>query len=166
MWGECLCTLTSVWREALEQTFSWRNQFCYVTLCYVPLSCHSKVSCCVVPWTAPGGWCWQQSAKKEETEPRLPAALHRCQAGHSACHLHSGWWEEIQQLLQQTPPWPRAVSFLCSGWPDGPRVCKWPLCIHKIRTWTAPLKLQLVELMLLGFNNVIACFKMTATLPL
>lgn len=100
---------------------------CHSTSWYV----HSKVSYCVIPLAAPRGWRWQQSAEKEETEPGLPAALHCSKAGYSAWDLHSGWWEEIQWLLQQTSPWPAAVSLLCHGWPDRQRVCEWPLCIYK-----------------------------------
>lgn len=78
----------------------------------------------VVPRAAPGGRRRQQSAEKEATEPGLPAALHRRQAGRSARHLHPGGREEVQRLLQQAPPWPAAVPVLRPGRPAGPRVCE------------------------------------------
>lgn len=128
-----VCWVLSIFRHSKEDFVMSCDILTFIFKC--PL---------VLLLAAPGGWGWQQSAKKEETEPGLPAALHYSQDEHTASHLHSWWWEEIQWLLQQTPLWPTTISVLCSSWADGARVSKSPFGYHKFNTscWIAWVKIK------------------------
>lgn len=100
------------------------------------------------PLAAPGGWWWQPFA-----EPGLPAALRCCQAGHSAWVLPFGGWEEIQRLLQPTPPWTTTVPLLRLGWAPAARICEWLLLIYTHTTCrVVPVELILLHADALDYN--------------